>query len=154
MYLGHNLICFIIFFLSFFLSFFPSLLLFLLFQVSLFVCLFLSSSKFLRFFLSFKFVELFAFVFFVSFCCLSNFPSLFSSLFFNFLQVSFSVSFLLLVSLSRSSFFSLFLSYRMFYHVLSRPPDKCLMHSIESSNVTIQKKMGDMPYCNCYNVAL
>ena len=43
---------------------------------------------------------------------------------------------------------------RMFYHVLSRPPDKYLIHSIKSSNVTIQKKMDDMPYCNCYNVTL
>ena len=43
----------------------------------------------------------------------------------------------------------------MFYHVLSRLPDKCLVHSIESSNVTIhKKKMDDMPYCNRYNVVL
>ena len=42
----------------------------------------------------------------------------------------------------------------MLYHILSRLPDKCLVHSIESSNVTIKKKMSDMPYCNRYNVAL
>ena len=42
----------------------------------------------------------------------------------------------------------------MFYHVLSRLLDKCLVHSIESLNVTIKKKMGDMPYFNRYNVAL
>ena len=28
----------------------------------------------------------------------------------------------------------------MFYHVLSRLPDKCLVYSIESSNVIIHKK--------------
>ena len=42
----------------------------------------------------------------------------------------------------------------MFYHVLSRPLVKCLVYSIESSNVTIHKKMSDMPYYNRYNIAL
>ena len=38
---------------------------------------------------------------------------------------------------------------------LARLPDKCFkLHSIESSNVTIQKKKGDMPYCNRYSVAV
>ena len=39
---------------------------------------------------------------------------------------------------------------------LARLLDKCFkLHSIESSNVTIQKKKkGDMPYCNRYSVAL